>query len=144
MKISTKISFSLVFLLVTFGFSADSFGDVRLQTCNNTSKKVSASFAGFKDGAESLEWVSHGWWNFEPGECRVVDLKIRPEHLFYFAQDTDRGRWSGDFIFCVERKRFTIDGDMDCESRGYQTERYRHMTPNRPPGGTRYVVNFNE
>jgi len=95
-----------------------------LTICNETA--VSQSLAiGFKDGDA---WVSEGWWSVESGSCTTPiggDLKNR----YYYYRATAKGReFRGENImFCTTSKAFTIRGDENCVSRGYDNSEFRKI-----------------
>lgn len=95
-----------------------------LTICNNASVQHSLSIA-YKDGDN---WTSHGWWNIDSGECKVVlggDLKNR----YYYYRATASGRtFSGEnYFFCAASSAFDIVGDSDCAGRGYDEVEYRKL-----------------
>lgn len=95
-----------------------------LKLCNNTSARHSVA-VGYKSGEQ---WVSEGWWNLDPGDCRTPikgDLKYRK--YYYRAQSNDRDFLDENYVFCTQGSAFTIEGDKDCEARGYRKSRFREI-----------------
>lgn len=95
-----------------------------LEICNKTELLQSLSI-GYKG---DTDWTSEGWWNIEPGECAIVvagDLTKR--YYYYYAESKGVTFESQNFEFCTADEVFTIVGDTDCESRGYDTERFREI-----------------
>lgn len=95
-----------------------------LEICNDTDARQSVAI-GYKSGDD---WVSEGWWNFQPGACGIVvggDL----ENRYYYLLSEARG-WSfadENIVFCTRSDSFTIVGDADCEARGHVTGRFRKV-----------------
>jgi uncharacterized membrane protein len=98
-----------------------------LKFCNQTKSDVNLAI-GYKS-AESDQWVSEGWWIISPGKCTSpspLDGVLKARYYYYYA-DSDDLKWDGDFIFCTSDKKFTINGDKDCKSRGYAPEGFREI-----------------
>lgn len=87
--------------------------------CNRTAEPVTAAFAY----PEDRQWMSQGWWNLQPGECRsLYPGKLVFKTYYLYAETFDgTSRWDGDYAFCTVTNPFRIRGDRDCEARGYET-----------------------
>ncbi len=108
---------ALLGLGLTLGTSLPAAAD--LEICNNTGYLASVAI-GYSSGDT---WVSEGWWNIEGGDCATVvdgDLPLRYYYL-YAEHDEVGGGWSDEYYFCTSDNKFTIVGDTNCESRGYNT-----------------------
>lgn len=74
-------------------------------------------------------WQVEGWWNIDPGECKVViggDLKNR----YYYWRAKAKGReFKGeDFHFCTQSDAFTIVGEQgNCALRGYNSHEFSKL-----------------
>jgi uncharacterized membrane protein len=89
-----------------------------LRVCNEGSNLVSVAL-GYR---AERGWMSEGWWQAPPGECRVLyqgDLERRFYYLFA-ADDIGGGAWDGTVFMCTRDESFTIFGVEDCLARGYE------------------------
>ena len=94
-----------------------------LEICNDTgaSQSVSIGYKGDED------WTSEGWWNIEPGDCMtpVGELKNR---YYYYRAEVDGGDFDGeDYFFCTTTEAYTIVGDTECDTRGYDREEFAEI-----------------
>ena len=93
-----------------------------LTVCNETGKPLSIAI-GYKSGAD---WVSEGWWNVAAGDCQaLIDGDLQNRH-YYYRDFNDRIAGEG-YYFCTSRDEFTIAGDTDCASRGYERADFAHL-----------------
>jgi len=95
---------------------APAFADLRI--CNETSNVVSVSL-GYR---AERGWMSEGWWQTPPGDCRTLyqgDLARRFYYL-YAVDDIGGGAWDGQVFMCTRDETFTIFGVEDCLARGYE------------------------
>lgn len=89
-----------------------------LEICNDTG--VSRDVAiGYSTGDDA--WVSEGWWIVPTGECVTVTEGDLQQRYYYYRAVADAGAIGGEYSFCVAQEVFTIEGDSDCEARGYIT-----------------------
>ena len=51
---------------------------------------------------------------------------LKSRYYYYYAE-SDSGKWDGDYIFCTQDQKFTIEGNKDCKSRGYAPEGFREI-----------------
>jgi uncharacterized membrane protein len=89
-----------------------------LRVCNETANVVSVSM-GYR---AERGWMSEGWWQAPPGDCRVLyqgDLQRRFYYL-YAVDDIGGGAWEGSVFMCTRDETFTIFGVEDCLARGYE------------------------
>ena len=107
----SKVSLAFLCSLI---FSNNS--NAYFEICNDSDEKVYSSYA-FKSGEV---YVSEGWWTLEPGGCAVVDGgRLRTRYVYAFAKGHDGGKWDGNYYFCTNSGAFTISGDSNCRSRGF-------------------------
>ena len=89
-----------------------------LRVCNQTANVVSVSL-GYR---AERGWMSEGWWQTPPGDCRVLyqgDLQRRFYYI-YAVDDIGGGSWDGQVFMCTRDETFTIFGVEDCLARGYE------------------------
>lgn len=100
--------------------------------CNRTHVTIEAAFGHREQGV----WISEGWWQIEPGQCaRVLSKPLSQRFYFYFARALAAPKpdgqmplvWSGKYSFCTDAKAFNIEGDSDCEVRGYKTQGFEEI-----------------
>jgi uncharacterized membrane protein len=113
----------LALAVLVFSFGLPSAARAELKFCNQTNEQVSVAI-GYKAGEE---WTSEGWWTIDPGQCKVPVGGVLKNRYYYYYADSDSNKWDGDFIFCTQDNKFTIQGDKDCKSRGYSPEGFREL-----------------
>ncbi|MFC3703812.1 DUF1036 domain-containing protein [Devosia honganensis] len=89
-----------------------------LRICNETANLVSVAL-GYR---AERGWISEGWWQTPPGDCRVLyqgNLQRRFYYL-YAVDDIGGGAWNGQVFMCTRDETFTIFGVEDCLARGYE------------------------
>ena len=95
-----------------------------LRVCNETeeAQEVSVGYQGDED------WTSEGWWRLEPGECaNTIDGPLKHQY-YYYRSEIAGGEFDGEnYTFCTTPSAYTIVGDSDCESRGYELEKFREV-----------------
>ncbi len=119
--------------------------------CNATSGVVEAAF-GYR---ENLTWISEGWWSIPSGQCmKVYARPLTQRFYFYFARGSKSPSpvaetgpasptvWEGRYVFCILPKAFKIEGDGDCEARGYQTQGFRDVDVG--PNNTNSAITFRD
>ncbi len=115
--------------------------------CNQTKTTIEAAFGSREDG----KWLSEGWWQLEPGQCaRVTNKPLTQRFYFYYARElalpTPDGRepkiWDGKYAFCTDNKAFRIEGDGNCEPRGYRKQGFREVDVG--PKQKTYTLTFKE
>ena len=111
---------SLALMTATLGgflaFSTPVHAELRI--CNETANLVSVAL-GYR---AERGWMSEGWWQTPPGDCRVLyqgDLQKRFYYL-YAVDDIGGGAWDGQVFMCTRDETFTIFGVEDCLARGYE------------------------
>lgn len=119
-------------LLVIISFLWSSPVNAAFLFCNKTEHTIEAAF-GYR---ESSVWISEGWWQIQPGQCaRVFSRPLTQRFYFYFARMlspvSENGKppltWSGKYRFCVDKKAFKIEGDSNCEVRGYEEKGFQEV-----------------
>ncbi len=109
--------FAAVFLLPSAALAG-------LEICNKSDARQSVSI-GYKSGDD---WVSEGWWNIEPGDCKEPvkgDLKNR--YYYYRSHVNGKAYATGEVTFCTKSDAFTIVGDSDCAARGFEALGFRKL-----------------
>lgn len=98
---------------------AASTAQASLQICNDTDEEQSIA-VGY-EGDQG--WKSRGWWNIPAGECKVPIGGDLNRQYYYLRAEKRAGPFEGaGYTFCTDRKAFEINGDSDCEGRGFETE----------------------
>ncbi|MCW5721865.1 MAG: DUF1036 domain-containing protein [Devosia sp.] len=99
-----------------FALATPAHADLRI--CNETANLLSVAL-GYR---AERGWMSEGWWQTPPGDCRVLyqgDLQRRFYYL-YAVDDIGGGAWNGQVFMCTRDETFTIFGVEDCLARGYE------------------------
>jgi uncharacterized membrane protein len=103
--------------------------------CNRTQQPLEAAI-GYRGqaGNDAEDWISEGWWRIEPGQCaRVYNEPLKERFYFDYAVGLTSApnrapfTWSGKYPFCADTKAFRVEGDGDCEGRGYQTKGFQQI-----------------
>jgi uncharacterized membrane protein len=117
-----------------------------MQFCNRTTAPIAAAL-GYRDTGD---WTSEGWWRIEPDQClRVFGRPLTQRFYFDYAislavpaKDQPPFTWGGKFKFCTDEKPFQIEGDSDCETRGYKTEGFQEIDVGA--GVSDYALSFRD
>jgi uncharacterized membrane protein len=119
-------------LVSVFGFFALAVAMVlpgvahaELRFCNHTNEQVTVAI-GYNN-LDDNQWTSEGWWTIDPGQCKVPFGGTLKSRYYYYYAESDSGKWDGDYIFCTQDSKFTIEGSKDCKSRGYSPEGFREI-----------------
>jgi uncharacterized membrane protein len=81
------------------------------RVCNLTGQPVEVAKATYSPKRTASEvFVAEGWYQFEPGQCRVLwSGKLEYRYYLVYAQNKQAGReWKGDIPVCVGREAFTL------------------------------------
>ena len=125
-------------LLVFFAVLAMPFhpAQAALVFCNRTQQPIEAAvgYRGTVDN-DAEDWISEGWWRIEPGQCaRVYNNALKERFYFDYAvalaptaHNKTPFTWAGKYQFCADTKAFRVEGDGDCDSRGYQTKGFQQI-----------------
>ncbi|WP_082092448.1 DUF1036 domain-containing protein [Devosia epidermidihirudinis] len=97
-------------------FATPAKADLRI--CNETGNPVSVALGYRADRG----WMSEGWWQAPPGDCRVLYQGTLERRFYYIfaADDVGGGAWDGTVFMCTRDETFTIFGVEDCLARGYE------------------------
>jgi len=115
--------------------------------CNKTQTPIEAAF-GYR---EEVLWISEGWWQIQPGQCaRAFSRPLTQRFYFYHAHvlapPSPDGKppltWSGKYRFCVDTKAFHVEGDGNCEGRGYQEKGFQEIDVGQ--GQHNYTLTFED
>ncbi len=121
-----------LFLLILWGISVFTGvipparpAHAAMMFCNRTQNPIEAAF-GYR---ETDAWISQGWWSLAAGQCaRVFAQPLTQRFYFYYAtslvrpaKDKPPFTWTGKYEFCTDTKPFRVEGDGNCENKGYQT-----------------------
>jgi uncharacterized membrane protein len=120
---------SLVFIL--FSAFAACPAKAAMVFCNRTQNPIEAAL-GYR---EIVDWVSEGWWRIEPGQCaRVFGKPLAQRFYLYYATSlapVETGKtamsWGGKYQLCVDTKAFRVEGDEDCDMRGYRIRGFQQL-----------------
>jgi uncharacterized membrane protein len=113
------------------------FARASLVFCNRTQLPLEAAL-GHREHGEGDRgdiWVSEGWWRIEPGQCsRVYGQPLKERFYFYratalapIAVGKKPFVWQGKYQFCTDATAFRIEGDGDCEGRGYRVAGFQQI-----------------
>lgn len=93
-----------------------------LRLCNKSDVPQSVA-VGYKDGDT---WVSEGWWQIAPGDCATPIRAELSARYYYYAVSAPGQQFDGEgYMFCTDSAAFTIEGDTECEARGYTRRSFR-------------------
>jgi uncharacterized membrane protein len=89
-----------------------------LRFCNDTDQSATVAIGYGKDGT----WVSEGWWRVAADDCTVVIAEDLTRRYYYWRATTPNGAFfvPQSIVFCTMLDAFTIEGDTDCEERGFE------------------------
>lgn len=96
--------------------------------CNKTPFELWTAI-GF---ARGKGFTSRGWWKVPSGEC-VKPVKDRLESRFFYVyaeaerENGERVVWGGEHPLCTADVMFEIDGNEDCEARGYDSTGFQRQ-----------------
>lgn len=97
--------------------------EAQLTICSRKiNRHLNVAIGYTKDG----QWVSEGWWKIAPSDCITpVQGDLRVRYFYIRGVEWNTGKtWAQNYSFCTDPSAFTIYGDEDCESRGYQRENF--------------------
>ena len=113
-----------------------------LKLCNNTESRVGVAL-GYND---TKGWVSEGWWNINPNSCATLlkgDLIARYYYIYAVDYD-DAGSWGGKSVLCTQDKLFVIQGNTNCEERGYKKTGFREVDTHEETDWTISLTNSDQ
>ncbi len=95
-----------------------------LRICNEAPEEQSVAI-GYLGAAG--DWTSEGWWRIANGACATVYVDPFDQSVFYYRATVPGGTFDGDYAFCTTPDPFTIVGDSDCATRGFDRTRFREV-----------------
>lgn len=134
-----RITFAPALLLALFLSLLPLEAEAALSFCNRTQQPIEAAF-GHREHSDDDDntadtWISEGWWRIDPGQCsRVFAQPLKERFYFYYAislfpsaPDKPPFVWQGKYQFCTDNKAFKIEGDGDCDGRGFRARGYQQV-----------------
>ncbi|MEM1409974.1 MAG: DUF1036 domain-containing protein [Pseudomonadota bacterium] len=109
-----------------------------LEFCNETdiTQTIGIGFEG------DAGWLSRGWWNIDPGACKVaLGEPLEKQYYYYYASVSGGTFQGGGYSFCTTTEAFEILGDANCEGRGYVTNNFAEIDVGAGATGYRFVLN---
>ncbi len=95
-----------------------------LTFCNETDTTVSVAIGYSEDDV----WTSEGWWVAAAGDCKVVVGGELSKRYYYWRATSDDYTWDDErYFFCTSPEEFTIEGDTNCDSRGYDRVQFNEI-----------------
>ncbi len=126
----------LTSLTVTIAISNQAHA--KLEVCNETDLRRDVAIGYKKDG----EWTSEGWWILEIGECKpVINEELKSTFYYYRAVNKGKEFDPGKYSCCTQTEVFTIVGDENCESRGFDKSFFRELKLAKGTLGFRLTLN---
>lgn len=125
-----RILFCMLFIAVGSPAAA------KLEFCNQTSETVRVAI-GYKGPAD---WTSEGWWSLPAGACKTVQAAALSGHYYYRAIGETLDWEQERYFFCTGDSPFTIEGDRNCEARGYRREAFNALP--RDPDTASFTMNL--
>ena len=152
LRISPLIAGRIALFTLGLLVAVPSHAEAALVFCNRTQIPIEAALGHREqDDPDSGDiWVSEGWWRIEPGQCsRVYGQPLKERFYFYYAtalaaSDPDKKPfiWRGKYQFCTDAKAFRIEGDGDCEGRGYRVKGFQQI--DLGPNAKDYTLDFKD
>lgn len=137
-KIIRRIALGIVLVACLLPYVVPHPASAAMVFCNRTQRPLEAAL-GHREHGEGDQggdiWISEGWWKIDPGQCsRVFGEALKERFYFYHATalttpapDKKPFVWQGKYQFCVDNKAFKIEGDGDCEGRGYRVKGFQQI-----------------
>lgn len=120
-EIDTGTSSKSFTFRMTQQIAAEMQQETGLKFCNET-RHVQAVSVGYEG---DNDWVSEGWWNIDPGECKMTLRGPLKKRYYYYRAEVNAGEFDGqNYYFCTSPQEYTIVGDKDCRKRGYDREAF--------------------
>lgn len=108
------------------GFVSPAWAELEL--CNDTEVSQQVAVGYIQDG----DWVSEGWWQLQPDSCIAAVLGALESRVYYFRAQSDGWVFRHDRVsFCTREGVFTISGNSNCASRGYQASYFAKIVTDR-------------
>ena len=112
-KLLIAASSAAALFVIAAAHPATAMADFKI--CNQSSEKISVAIAYHDQDAGN--WVSRGWWNVDPGECKTPLSGELRDRYYYLYGDGEQHYWSGEHSFCVDNSdKFTLnEADTTCD-----------------------------
>ncbi|QLE55174.1 DUF1036 domain-containing protein [Nostoc sp. TCL26-01] len=69
-----------------------------LTICNKSKQRqVNVAYA-YHNGQK---WVKEGWRNILRGQCSTLSSNVMSQYVYYYAEGSQGGRWTGDKALCI-------------------------------------------
>ena len=82
--------------------------------CNKSSEPNVWVAYSVKEGSQ---WVRKGWRKIGSGTCSVILNNLNTRYVYYYAEGSNGGTWSGDTNLCIHPdSKFTIGQTQSCTS----------------------------
>lgn len=95
-----------------------------LRICNDTDGGFRLAIGYEGEGG----WTSEGWWTVEAGTCAMTLGDALVKSFYYWRAEPVQGAFAeGKYGFCTGLSPFTIVGDTECETRGYQAQNFHEI-----------------
>lgn len=97
-----------------------------LEFCNRGQQGKTIVAVAYPDGNA---WVTEGWLEVNPGECRTgISKSLSNRYYYYFATTEKDYKWKGDRQFCVSQVKFTFTkADQQCQGANSRWENFREL-----------------
>lgn len=107
--------------------------------CNDGDAKIWAA-VGVKNGNQ---FVSHGWWGVEAGDCTlaVPNALGRDPVYLYASRHGNRSFVAGSVDFCISENSFDIPGRDHCAERHFTVQGFAATNARGLPGFTAHIGN---
>lgn len=111
---------------VLFVLSSQCFAG--LIVCNNTAQPSNIAL-GWKEGTD---WVSKGWWEVQPRDCRLLIIgELRNKYYYYYAESKSGDlKWndSKEAHFCTTDDKFYYNSNSDnCVGENFRRVDVEHI-----------------
>lgn len=83
--------------------------------CNQADQHIDVAFGYYSGG----QWKSKGWYGVARGTCKDINWRLSSGNYYVYGNGNGGSTWGDNYMFCTNRKAFTISGDKNCHSRGY-------------------------
>jgi uncharacterized membrane protein len=107
---------AMLVLVLLIGFSLPRAANAGIFLCNETGEKLFVAIGYQENG----QWLSRGWFSFEPRECNSLYLGVPQNQYFYYYANSASWKtaWSGEQdsnggYFCTSDKAFYFLNDSN-------------------------------
>ncbi len=81
----------LLWLLVPLA-GAEGAAPIKIRLKNESRQTINVAINYLTQGGR---WMTRGWWVVEPGQIVTTDIVTDNQFLYFFAEGTEGGLWSG-------------------------------------------------